>query len=511
MKATTTRSAGKNVLNVATKKIYQYKLAATAIQTLEGLITNSMAVETATRFIRLTMMSYNKANLYSPHDLLPAPIPAEDRPEDDYFYNEVLKHLIPDTVRIMMNGIPIDLDKVKQLEVVLDEVLLEVSDTLQTNPVIHKFQLEQHKTLKANFVKDRTSKMKPPDHFIKEFKHSNMDHRSYFMKVFCDSHPDISPPSELTATGIPKWPAKTVRIISERYAVLKRLLDGSIAKSNKYVVAAMQTLAEDKAAIHNKRYVEAVANCDELELPPFNPASPDQKHLLLTGMLGLESDKLSDTYKEYERNYKNAKRYNKPTDQLKVPKNKYSWDRDNVEKVNKETTDDDISNFTQAFIDHSFSAIVKNNFIKAFYDYTVDNKLYGNYKLFGAKSMRFTSNSPNMLNMPSTKSIYSKPIKKCFVAPPGCVVLAIDYSALEDRVIASLTKDTNKCSVFLDGLDGHCLNAYGYFKEEVGQHMQLTGDTVTDVKEFFRLCEEGHAELKAIRQKGKPAEQTWPV
>ena len=38
--------------------------------------------------------------------------------------------------------------------------------------------------------------------------------------------------------------------------------------------------------------------------------------------------------------------------------------------------------------------------------------------------------------------------------------------------------------------------------------MPITGDTVTDVKLFFKLQDEGHKELKAIRQKGKPATLT---
>lgn len=113
-----------------------------------------------------------------------------------------------------------------------------------------------------------------------------------------------------------------------------------------------------------------------------------------------------------------------------------------------------------------------------------------------------------MLNAPSTASIYAKPVKRCFVAPPGYIFYAIDLSALEDRVMASLSRDTNKCNIFLQDLDGHCLNAYGYFLDEIAQYMPITGDTVTDVKLFFKLQDEGHKELKAIRQKGKPAKQS---
>lgn len=109
-----------------------------------------------------------------------------------------------------------------------------------------------------------------------------------------------------------------------------------------------------------------------------------------------------------------------------------------------------------------------------------------------------------MLNAPSTGSIYAKPIKKCFVAPPGYVVFAIDYAALEDRVIASLTRDKNKCAVFTEGVDGHSLGACAYFPDAVSKHMQLTGDSIADAKEFKRLVDEGNKPLKELRQNGKP-------
>lgn len=421
---------------------------------------------------------------YSPWDQLPVPEPKTVTPDVDYFYQNTAKHLIKDTVRIMNNGLPIDLDRVAELEETLKETLNKVDCTLQNNVHVKKY-LEKRNTQKLEAYKDnRRSMLKDITYFIKPFKHSSMEHRSYFMTIYAEQQ-GLSQPSELLPSGVPKWDAKLVKKFSITRPLLKRLLAGELPPNHLIVTKAMKQLALDKQKIHNKKFLEQIENPPldalpkEFELVPFNPGSSDQLRGLFS-MLGLKSEATTDKGAE-------------------------SWNRKQVERVNKEFKDDpDIVELTQAIIDYSFGSIIATNFVPAFYKYTVNGRLHGTYKLFGAKSFRYTSSNPNMLNAPSTGSIYAKPVKRCFTAPDDFVVYAIDLSALEDRVIASLSRDTNKCAIFTEGLDGHCLNAYGYFKEEIEKEMTLTGDTNVDVKAFDKLRHTNKT-LDAIRQRGKPA------
>lgn len=354
---------------------------------------------------------------YSAWDQLPQPEPKLTSYPASHFYEHTAKHLIKDTVRIMDNGLHIDLQAVMDLDSLLAGQLEGVDRSLADNKLIKQYLQQRYKKLVNLYIDDRKTKLRTPSQFTKEFKPNDMVHRSYFMYIYTQQR-NMSQPTELLPTGVPKWSANLVKSFASTNPVLQKLLAKAITPTHPIAIAAMELLAEHKAELHNKKYLDQITTPD-LALPSFNPSSPQQKQELFA-MLNIESEAISKT--------------------TGAP----SFNRDQIERINKEYIDPDIVELTQRFIDHSFAAIVKNNFIKAFYTYTVDNRLYGQYKLLGAKSARYTSNSPNMLNTPSTKSIFAKPIKRCFTAPNGKIILTADYSALNTNVTGKHYFDENK-------------------------------------------------------------------
>jgi DNA polymerase I-like protein with 3'-5' exonuclease and polymerase domains len=154
---------------------------------------------------------------------------------------------------------------------------------------------------------------------------------------------------------------------------------------------AMKLLAEHKLAIYSKRLVYEDSDL-KIKKQNFNPNSPDDKHLLLTELLGYESGKLVDSYETYERDLERAQKYNKP--EPKEPKNKWSWGIKELEILEKTISDPTQVSLVKALIEFSFGNKIKTSFIPAFYRYTLEGRLYSNLKLLGAKSGRYTSSDP---------------------------------------------------------------------------------------------------------------------
>jgi DNA polymerase-1 len=141
-----------------------------------------------------------------------------------------------------------------------------------------------------------------------------------------------------------------------------------------------------------------------------------------------------------------------------------------------------------ALIEISAVTILLDTFITAFERGRIVGErsyLHGSFNLTGTVSGRLSSSEPNMQNFPSKGTKYAKVIKKCFAAPEGWVLCGADFDSLEDKISALTTKDHNKCKVYLEGYDGHCLRAYAYFKDQMPDIDPTTAAGINKITDLY--------------------------
>ncbi|MBI2645314.1 DNA polymerase I [Candidatus Uhrbacteria bacterium] len=93
---------------------------------------------------------------------------------------------------------------------------------------------------------------------------------------------------------------------------------------------------------------------------------------------------------------------------------------------------------------------------------------------------RLSSSNPNLQNIPIRTEL-GREIRKCFIAEKGYTLLAVDYSQVELRIIASLAKDEKMIETFTQGKDIHALTAaeiHGITLEEVTKDMRRAAKEV---------------------------------
>ena len=93
---------------------------------------------------------------------------------------------------------------------------------------------------------------------------------------------------------------------------------------------------------------------------------------------------------------------------------------------------------------------------------------------------RLSSSDPNLQNIP-IRTDEGRRIREAFVAPPGCLILAADYSQIELRVLAHLSEDKVFCDAFKHDQDIHTRTAaevFGLFPELVTSEMRRQAKTI---------------------------------
>jgi DNA polymerase-1 len=97
-----------------------------------------------------------------------------------------------------------------------------------------------------------------------------------------------------------------------------------------------------------------------------------------------------------------------------------------------------------------------------------------------AATGRISSNNPNLQNIP-VRSDLGRAIRRAFVAPPGMRIVSADYSQIELRVLAHLSKDAVLVDAFRTGQDVHtrtAMEVFGVPSEGVTDEMRRRAKTI---------------------------------
>lgn len=95
-------------------------------------------------------------------------------------------------------------------------------------------------------------------------------------------------------------------------------------------------------------------------------------------------------------------------------------------------------------------------------------RVHTSYHQAVAATGRLSSTEPNLQNIP-IRTEEGRRIRQAFIAPPGKLIMAIDYSQIELRIMAHLSQDKALLDAFAKGLDVHRATAAEVFGVSLDQ------------------------------------------
>ena len=95
-------------------------------------------------------------------------------------------------------------------------------------------------------------------------------------------------------------------------------------------------------------------------------------------------------------------------------------------------------------------------------------RVHTSYSLSGAVTGRLSSTDPNLQNIP-IRSEEGRRIREAFVAPKGRVLVSLDYSQIELRILAHVADIPSLRQAFADGIDIHTMTASEMFNVPIDQ------------------------------------------
>ncbi len=114
-------------------------------------------------------------------------------------------------------------------------------------------------------------------------------------------------------------------------------------------------------------------------------------------------------------------------------------------------------------IDHRELHKLKSTYVDALPQIVGDDgRVHTRFNQAVASTGRLSSSDPNLQNIP-IRTAQGRAIRKAFIADPGNVLLAADYSQIELRILAHVTNDADLIDAFRRGVDIHRATAAKMF------------------------------------------------
>lgn len=89
-------------------------------------------------------------------------------------------------------------------------------------------------------------------------------------------------------------------------------------------------------------------------------------------------------------------------------------------------------------------------------------RIHTSYHQAGTATGRLSSSDPNLQNIP-VRTAEGRRVRQAFIANPGCLLVAADYSQIELRIMAHLSEDPSLLAAFTAGQDIHRATAAEVF------------------------------------------------
>ena len=177
-----------------------------------------------------------------PHNQLPAKIPYQSEYHHGYFYYNTAKHLVKDTVKIMMNGLAISLDEVIPLEKLLEETVKENIQAINDNALVKLYLNELNAKERSKTEQSIKDKFKTEDQFLTSFNSKNSIHKSYYMTELALLQGWTLPSKTLT-TGAPNWSHKQITHYAKNFIFLKDLVNKTVSPNSTLAILAMKKVS----------------------------------------------------------------------------------------------------------------------------------------------------------------------------------------------------------------------------------------------------------------------------